>query len=179
MSRTRRNNKIDLKAEPPGFGFEIGNCVCNVYLKKLVYGEKGDVKYLRLSFLKDNKWINKYIRFEPKQNFEDEESYKKHKITVQESLENLMSVYLSKENILYVIKRSKGLDFKGYIKSIIYELKDKKYWEKPICIKVIPEDDGGRTVGKYPPFMNKMENKNFILKYSFYELNKYSKNFKK
>lgn len=180
MSRT-----VDRSSQGPAFGagFEVGRSVTDVYLKKISVKESyfNETKYpkLVLSFLKGSQWISKSIPYLPPQAFDSKEDYNKSKLLVAEYLENIMYCYLPPSQIKRIMFDSTGFGLVGTVRVMKNALEERRFWEVPICLKTVPMPDGGVSVGKYPPFMNRAKNANLTLYYTEWEKGLYNKWVKK
>lgn len=176
MSRT-----VNRESQGPSFGagFEVGQSVKDVYLKKISVKEAyyGETKYYKLvlSFLKDNKWISKSIPALPKEAFKDEKEFNNSKILVMKCLENLCYCYLPGSQIKRIMFDATGFGLTGTVDLIKKALDERVFWDTPISLKTVPLKDGSVVVGKFPPFMNKQTNSNLTLQYDRWEREQYNK----
>lgn len=163
----------------PGEGFEVGRSVCGVYLKslKVVDNEEDGVQYktVQLHFLKGKSWVSKYINFKRPPHFSDKEAYENHRKAAWEQLENLAATYLSGEHLKNLVFNNREVTISSLIYDIEEALKDKKYWNIPVCIKTIPGEGGAVYVGKFANFIKPESGSNWNLVYNNYEKNQYLK----
>lgn len=173
MSRSQPN-KHDNEIPQLGLGFDVGESVCDCFLKKIDIQEKHNADYdfhrIYLSFLKKNKWITKFISVMPKESFKSDSEYADHKYYVQTCLENLMACYISGEHMKRILTESNTFSIVGYFEEIRKALTDKQFWSKSVCIKTVPGENGSVHVAKYPPFMSNPLDKRWFLKYTDYEI---------
>lgn len=178
MSRSNPDKKYDPEYSKVvlGQGFEIGESIKDCYLKKLDIKEKEDrgMKYhtIYLHFLKSGKWITKFINIKPKQLAIN---YKNERIEAQECLENLMACYLSGHHMKKILTQSYTFGVVGYFNEILEALTEKKFWDIPVNLKTVPDEDGSVHIAKYAPFMSNPKDNRWSLSYTVYEEKKLEK----
>lgn len=177
MSRTRRHQDGEaLDYSALDYEFPIGRKVCGVKLGKLSCVKEDEGYYkIRMSFVKNNVWITKFIDCKDRTYFESEDRYVKHKLHVQACLENLMSCYLSPQHMKNLIQNAGKIGIWHYVERIKEAIYDKGQWKIELCLKTVP--GGGRRVyvSKYPPFVCNPDNTQWNLSYSRWEIEQFAK----
>lgn len=175
MSRSRPKQKTAQDREPFSVGFPIGRSVCGCYLKKITVKQKmwGDVPYnvVYLHFLHQNsgKWITKFIADKPREAFDDLAKYESVKLNTAQSLENLMACYLSPDHMKHIMFQTSVSGIIDLVKEINDALTKKQFWDTEICLKTLPNDDGGVSLAYYTPYMNLPTGTSWTLSYSRWE----------
>lgn len=161
-----------------GEGFPVNRSVCGCYLKKIVIKEKmwGEIPFHRiyLYFLHElsGKWITKYISDLPREAFDTNEQFNESKLNVARNLENLMACYLSGNHIKHIMFQTKVSGIVDKVSEIQEALLSKKFWDKEVCLKTIPNQDGGVSVARFAPYMNVPSGSSWTLSYSKWESDK-------
>lgn len=152
--------------------------MCGCYLKKIAIKQKYYVDrpfhriYLHFLHESSGKWITKFISDLPREAFDNDEDYKKHKINTAKSLENLMACYISGAHIKHIMFENGSSGIVSLVEEIKQALTDNQFWDTEVCLKTVPNDDGGISVARFTPYMSYPNNTAWTLGYSKWELNK-------
>lgn len=185
MERRRRGEII---SSPPedfdkiiyGKGFPVGKSVCECYLKSVKVKETTyeGIPYTRIlfHFVRNGQWITKYLSYRPEEMFKSEKAFKRSKLFLFQSLTNIAACYLTASHLKKVNFNTKGMGIKGYMDEYIYALEAKNYKEVPVCLKTVPREDGGVSVGKYIYFIKPQDKPcEWELRYTNWENEEYTK----
>lgn len=178
MSRSRPNQVEDKSLPVFGKDFEVGPKVCDCKLAKISVVDKVEkgtpYEQIRLSFIKNNVWITKFISVKPLECYESKKKYDSARTQAWTCIENLMSCYLSSEHMKHVLFNTATHGVKKTMEIIKKALVEKRFWEKPVCLKTVPELNGSVSIAHFAPFMvNQNGPRNYELTYTPWEKDKY------
>lgn len=134
--------------------------------------------YLHFLHEPSGKWITKFISDSPREAFDSDEKYNENKINVAKSLENLMACYLSGSHIKHIMFQTGSDGIVMKFEEIKEALTSKRFWDTEVCLKTVPNSDGGVSLARFTPYMNFPGNSAWTLGYSKWELEQVSKHSK-
>ncbi len=180
MSRSRKS-KAPSYSRPDiifGQGFPIGRSVCGCFLKKVSVVDKfwGDVLYHQVQFNylheSSGKWLTKFVSDYPLEKYDTKEQHDVNKINVAQALENVMACYLTGHHIKHLMFQTKLSGLRNLMEDVTEALQTKKFWATEVCLKTLPNDEGGVGIAMFAPFVNKTKGSSWILKYNNWEQEK-------
>lgn len=180
MSRSRPEQQVAEALPIFGKDFPVGRKVDECKLAKISVVDKlwKEIPYqqIRLSFVRQGIWITKFITILPEQAYESKEKYDNARTQAWMCIENLMSCYLSSSHMKHVLMNTATHGIRKTMEIIEHALRDKRFWETPVCLKTVPESNGAVSVARFAPFMVNQEGPtNYTLSYSPWEMKKYNK----